>query len=116
MKSIQIYFLPLILSCFFGMKGFSQSSVNFNKNQKETISRTDSILINEYLTEKDYNKKHNVNKQNRVADSEIYYEDESNKEEEQKKNEKNSFLNEVAAEVIVEVVVNTLFIIAAIWH
>ena len=116
MKSIKTYLIPLVLIAFFSIKGLSQDTINKNNDEKEKISRTDSVLINEYFTEMDYNKKYKTIKQQKAIDSEIYYGDENDNEEVLKKEDNTRFLNKDTAEVIVEVVVNTLFIIVAIWH
>jgi len=116
MKSIKTYIVPLVLIAFFSAKGLSQNTINEKHNENNNISLADSILIYGYFTEKDYNKKYEVNKSTKTTSSEIYYDHESNSDKDSKDKENNSFLNEVATEVIVEVVVNTLFFIAAIWH
>ena len=111
MKSIKKYLLPLILIAFFSTQGFSQD--NSNEKEQEKISKTDSILVHTYFTEEDYNKKHGIEKDNQA----FYYSDEVyNEKEPEQHQEKDTVLGEVAAEIIVEVVVNTLFFIAAFWH
>jgi hypothetical protein len=115
MKSINTYLLQLILIAFFSTSAFSQRNNNIDKRQNE-ISKIDSVLINGYFTERDYNKKHNIKKHPKTSDSEIYYKDENVKKETRDDEEKNRFFKEVAAEVIVEGVVNILFIIATVWH
>jgi len=120
MKSIKIYLFPLILFVFFTGQAFSQNELNTNgkENNKinHTISETDSILIYGYFTEKDYNEIHGIKSEIKSNESEFYYGDENSKNDKERKRERDSFFGEVAAELIVEVVVNTLFVIAAFWH
>lgn len=121
MKSIKIYLLPIFLLTLFNTQVFSQDDFYHDKKEKQkfeqTDSRVDSIIVNEYFTEKDYNEKHNVADNKISKDSESYYEDEIySSEEVKRKRDRNNFFNEVAAEVVVEVLVNTLFIIATFWH
>jgi hypothetical protein len=111
MKTIKIYLLPLILVLLFASNGFSQNKVD--SVEKEKISKTDSILIHTYFTEEEYNKIHNIEK----PEQEFYYSDEAYNEKENKHHrEKDTIKGEIAAEIIVEVVVNTLFFIVAFWH
>ncbi len=120
MKSIKIYLLPLILFTFFSTQAFSQNDFYNDKKKKtkieQKISKTDSIIVNEYYTEKDYNELHSIKEIKINTNSEIYYDDEAYNEEERKHRERDGFLAEVAAEVIVEVVINAVFIIATIWQ
>ena len=121
MKSIKIYLLPIFLLTLFNTQVFSQDDFYNNKKEKQkleqTDSRADSIIVHEYFTEEDYNEKHNVANNKISNDSEPYYGDEIySSEEEKRRRERNNFFNEVAAEVVVEVIVNTLFIIATFWH
>jgi hypothetical protein len=115
MKSIKTYLIQLILIAFFSTSAFSQSNNSTDERQSE-ITKIDSVLVNGYFTESDYNKKHNVKKQSKTTELEIYYKDENKNKDARDGGEKDGFLKAVAAEVIVEVVVNTLFIIAAIWR
>ncbi len=120
MKSIKIYLLPLLLISFFSTQGFSQDDFYNNKNEKEKVEqktfKSDSLLVHGYFTERDYNEIYNVKEQHKNTHSEIYYGDEAYNEEELRRRERDNFFGEVAAEVIVEVVVNTLFILATCWH
>lgn len=114
MKSIKTYLLPLILITFFSSSVFSQSNTDTNSVEETKFSKIDSVLANGYMTEKEYDKKHKIKKHQKRANSDFYYGDEKTKEKDGE--EKDSVVNEIAVEVIVEVVINTLFIIAAIWH
>ncbi len=120
MKSIKIYLLPLVLFTFFSTSVFSQNDFYNAKKEEQKIvqkkSKTDSILVHGYFTEKDYNEMHGVEKSQKNVDTEFYYGDETTEEAERRKKERDSFLGEVAAEVIVEVMVNAVFVIAAFWH
>ena len=116
MKSIKIYLLPIILVTFFTTQGLSQNAINNGVNENEKISRTDSILVHGYFTEFDFNEINGISNSKENVDSEFYYGEETLKEEELRKRERDSFLNEVAAEVIVEVVVNAVFILATFWQ
>lgn len=120
MKSIKIYLLPLFLIAFFSTQVFSQDDFYNEKLGKDKaeqkVSKTDSIIGNEYFTEKDYNEIQGIKEYQKNINSEFYCDDEGYNKDEPKKRERDSFMNEVAAEVIVEVVVNTLFIIATFWH
>lgn len=120
MKSIKIYLLPLILIAFFSSPTFSQNDFYNSKKEKEQgkqkLSKTDSILVDGYFTEEDYNEIRGIKENKHTSSSEEYYKNKDYTEEERKKNERDHFLTEVAAEVIIEVVVNTLFILATFWH
>ncbi|MBL4593164.1 MAG: hypothetical protein JKX68_05015 [Flavobacteriales bacterium] len=118
MKSIKTYLLPLLLLTFFSTSVFAQNDFyNGEKEQEkieQKISTTDSILVYGYYTEIDYNEIHGIEKPKNNVDSEFYYGDEVRDKEKHRK--KDSFLSEVAAEVIVEVVINAVFILATFWH
>lgn len=120
MKSIKIYLLPLFLFIFFSIQVFSQDEFYNDKKETEkieqTISKTDSIIVYGYFTEKDYNEIHGIQKHTKNTDSELYYGDEIYNEEPRKGRRRDGFLAEVAAEVIVEVVINAVFIIATFWQ
>lgn len=120
MKSIKLYLLPFFLITFFSSVTFSQNDFYNDKkapNEKVlNIIEMDSIIANEYYTEKDFNEIHRINEPQKNNDQEFYYEDEVYHEEDRKARRRDSFLGEVAAEVVVEVVVNTLFILATFWQ
>lgn len=121
MKSIKAYLLLLFLPIFFSVQSFSQSS--FNENEKEEqkkefqFSKSDSLLAATYFTEKDYNEINGIEQLERAENTEGYYNDEVyNSEQPHKQKNRRSFWDAVAAEVIVEVMVNTVFIIATFWQ
>ena len=61
MKSIKTYLLLLFLLALFGVQAFSQTSSEkemYNKEYK--FSKTDSVLAETYLTERDYIDKHGL--------------------------------------------------------
>lgn len=116
MQSIKIYLLPLFLFTFFSTQGFSQDEFYNDKKEVEkteqTISKTDSIIVYGYFTEKDYNEIHGIQKHKKNTDAEFYYSDEIYNEEPRKGRRRNGFLAEVAAEVVI----NAVFIIATFWQ
>ena len=118
MESIKTYLLPLFLTICFSTPIFSQNDFNENineKNKEELIDlKTDSILVHTYFTERDYNEKYNIETVKHDNGSELYN-DEAYNDKEQRRKVRDDFFIEVAAEVIVEVVINAIFIIAAIW-
>jgi len=117
MKSIKIYLLALFFPIFFSSSVFSQNKISDDQAKVEQkLSETDSILVNTYFTEEDYNKIHKIEKAECLKISENYYGDEIYNEKVCTKTSRNTFLENVAIEVVVDVVVNTLFIIATFWH
>jgi len=120
MKSIKIYLLPFILLIVFCSPLYSQNDFYNDKTPQKSViqkaSKIDSVLIHGYFTEKDYNELRGIDNSQKKSESEIYYRDEVLTEEEQRKRERDGFFSEVAAEVIVEVVVHTVFILATFWQ
>ena len=120
MKSIKVYFLLLFFLTVFNSVAFSQNKTENKqvetKNIEQSLSKIDSILVNTYFTEADYNKIHKIKKVECVKISENYYGDEIYNEEGRGEKARDRFLENVAIEVVVDVVVNTLFIIATFWQ
>ena len=119
MESIKTYLLALFLSIFFSAPIFSQSNSVKHPEKKikvETIDdKTDSILVNTYFTEQDYNEQHDI-ELIYSEESEFYYGDEIYQNDNHPRRSQGDFWGEIAAEVVVEVVVNAVFIIATIWQ
>ncbi|PJA08686.1 MAG: hypothetical protein COX70_03100 [Flavobacteriales bacterium CG_4_10_14_0_2_um_filter_32_8] len=119
MNSIKIYLLSTLFLVFFNNLLFSQNDFYNDKKEEKNISSNkvtinDIDLIDEYTTEKDYNEIHHINK--------IQYNDDELLEEEIYSNQKNTktkkdtIAAEVVADVILNVFVNAVFIIATCWH
>ena len=120
MKSIKTYLLPLLLLVFFGAQSFSQ--INLKKetcNKERKFSKADSILVEYYLTESDYNEKYGidiacVDEIESLKDcgaDEIY-----NETPNHIRNSNNRFLNAGAVSFIVDVAIHTVFLIVAFWQ
>jgi hypothetical protein len=118
MKSIKPYLLSLFLLLFFSVPSFSQSDVDSSRGVKQqAFSKADSVLAASYLSEIDYNEINGINDLNEEAYSKPFYGDEIYNEEPIHKNKRrNHFWDSVAAELVVEVVVHTTFLIATFWH
>ena len=115
MKSIK-----LIVSLLFVFVSFNMSAQNdFYSDEKGKIEPVleqnvvDVYSLDEYSTEQDYNEKHNIE-----PSYEVYNEntEEIYSDEKQPKRRRNTFAGDVAAEVVVEVIINTVFIIATFWN
>ncbi len=118
MNSIKTYLLLMVLLLFVTVSSFGQSSLNNETSDKEEIqmSKTDSILVNCYYSEEEYNRIHEINQLECIESSEEVYEDEIYNDKKHKKRSMGSFLVDVPAELIVDVVANTLFFIAILWQ
>ena len=113
MKSIKIYLLPFLFVLISVGQVFSQS--NLKKERK--FSKADSALVETYLTEEDYNNLNEISEGNDQGEFKTHYGDEIYNEEPLPQNKrKNVFWNSDAAELVVDVFVNTVFLIAAFWH
>lgn len=107
MKTFKIYFL--VLFSFVFISGFyAQDEIYNEKPSREVVDttalNTDANNFDNYNTEQDYYAKKNNQK---------------NKKEEAKKKERkreNSVWSDIAAEIVVEVVINSIFIIASLWN
>ena len=113
MKSIKIYLLPYLFALISVGQVFSQS--NLKKERK--FSMADSVLVESYLTEEDYNRLNKVCETNESVAFKAHYGDEIYNEEPLPQNRrKNLFWSSDAVELVVDVFVNTMFLIAAFWN
>ena len=113
MNSIKTYLLPLIFLLFVTLSSFAQENAN---SVERKLSKTDSILVNCYFSEQDYNAQYNIEPSEVEVDDVRVYEDEIYENKETKKKVRSSFWDDVPAEFVVDVVLNTLFLIALIWQ
>ena len=113
MNSIKTYLLPLVLLLFTSFSLFAQTDL---RPTEEKLSKTDSILVNCYFTEQDYKDKHHVQNYEVEELEEVTYEDELYNNKVHKKRGNNTFWENVPAELVVDVVVNTLFFVALLWQ
>ena len=118
MNLIKTYLLPLILLFSFSTAAYTQST-SCSDGQEEKVglmTTTDSILINCYYTEKEYNRIQKINQDETAEDYEYMYEDEIYSDKKYKKRGRNTFRWDIPAELVVDVVMNTLFFIAILWQ
>lgn len=118
MNSIKTNLLLLFLLFLFNASAFAQSDSN-NVDHKEYNQQnleTDSVLNNCYFTEKEYNRIHKLKTCGRVDDSEYMYEDEIYTGKKHKKRGRDTFLDDVPVDLVVDVVLNTLFFVAILWQ
>ncbi len=118
MNAIKTYLLALFLALFFIFPTFAQSNFDDNKfiKQEQQLSKIDSILINCYFTEKEYNRIHGIKQSKPFDDEVLMYEDEIYNGKKYKKTGRDNLLNDIPVEVVVDVVLNTLFFIAVLWQ
>jgi len=118
MTSIKTYLLPLFLLLFLSISAFSQSTlVRGTVVQHQRFSKADSVLAATYLTEREYNELNGVGDMSETACSKPFYGDEIyNEEPVRSTKRRNHFWDAVAVELVVEVLVNTTFLIATLWH
>tara|TARA_B100000809_G_C15128728_1_gene527415 strand:- start:840 stop:1202 length:363 start_codon:yes stop_codon:yes gene_type:complete len=120
MKSIKTYLLLLFLLVIFDVEAFSQiNSEKETYNGVYKFSKTDSMLVESYLTESDYNDKHGVKavsvSEGRVPNN--FYSDEIyNETPSQSSNSKNRFLDAGAINFIVDVAIHTVFLMTVFWQ
>jgi hypothetical protein len=117
MNAIKTYLLLFLLLLFIAPT-FAQSNfeVNESENQELQLSKTDSILVNCYFTEKEYNRIHGINQLETVDNSENTYQDEIYNGKKNKKKGGDTFLSEIPIEMMVDVMLNTLFFVAILWN
>lgn len=117
MKTILPYLTCLFL--VFGLSSQLWAQTEIKPDPKKALSKaqqtaqTDSILVNVYLTEADYNEKHHI--KNKTITRDVYG-DEFYAEEKMDHYQDDAFLNDVATEVIIEVIVNAFIIVATFWQ
>ncbi len=117
MNSIKTYLLPLFFLLFMSVSSIAQSSIGDKRSEEQKLSTIDSVLINTYFTEKDYNELHNIKVDNRRTSENDYYADEIYNEEPHPKHKvKGSFWDTVAVDIAVDVVVNSIYLIAVFWQ
>lgn len=118
MKSIKTYLLPLFILAIFSAQAFSQGIItNDSLSNQKVFSKADSVLAESYLTEIDYNELKGDGNLNVSVHNKTYYGDEIYNEEPIKKSKRRNFIwDSATAELVVDVVVNTVFLIAAFWH
>ena len=118
MNFIKTYLLPILLLVFFSGQAIAQAELRKDSLINEQVfSKADTILANTYMSERDYNERYGINYLNEDTYDETFYGDEIYNEEPLRKNRrKNHFWDAVAVEIVAEMVVNTVFIIAAFWH
>ncbi len=130
MNSIKIYLLPILFLLSINQHLFSQNDFyNESKEPEKTTQNTtivDIDLIDEYTTEQDYNELHQINNtpdniesdyfdEDVVYDDEVY-EDEIYMEQKNQKRRKNTVAGEIAADILLDVFINAVFIITSCWH
>ncbi len=115
MKAFKILLFSLFLIAFANVNAQDEF---YNDEKKEVEVKIEQkvtdISLDEYTTEEDYNEKNSI-----ITSYEVYeWEDDTEiyEDEKQPKRRRNTIAGEVIAEVIVEVFINTAFIIAAFWH
>ena len=118
MNLIKTYLLPLCLLLFFTVSSLAQSDSNYisSDSAKVEMSKTDSVLVNCYFSEKEYNRIHGIDRAERIDGSEEVYEDEIYNGKKEQKKRRSNFWDNVPAELVVDVVVNTLFFVAILWQ
>ena len=118
MNSIKTYLLTVLLLLIFGVSAFSQNTTDDKAKDGEVVemSKTDSVLVNCYHTEQEYNRIHGINQSEKTEDPEYIYEDEIYSDEKHRKRSRNTFWDNVPAELVVDVVVNAFFFIAILWQ
>ncbi|MGB0881591.1 MAG: hypothetical protein ACPGSO_01470 [Vicingaceae bacterium] len=120
MNSIKIYLLPLILLVVLSSPLLAQTSLEEDSFKNEQhFTKMDSVLIETYLTEQDFKDQRTLMGGERIEASffKDYCADEIYNEEPYHKNStKSRFWDNVAIDVAVDIVVNSIFLIAAFWQ
>lgn len=115
MKSIKLLAFLLFMFVSFNMAA-QNDFYNDKKEKNEVVFEQNAVDINnidEYNTEQDFNEKYNIEPSYEVYDEhteEIY------SDEKQPKQRRSTLAGEIAAEIVVEVIINTVFIIATCWN
>ncbi|MDF1672797.1 MAG: hypothetical protein P1U41_04790 [Vicingaceae bacterium] len=116
MKSIKLLLSSVLIFIAIGANAQDDFYNNKSKKKKEIteVVKDSVVSINDYSTEQDFNEKNKIETSYEVYDPEVeeIYEDENKT----RKRRRNTFAAEVAAEVFVEVLINTVFIIATFWN
>lgn len=120
MKSIKIYLLPLILLIVLSSSSLAQSSLKKDSLKREKVfSKADSVLVEGYVTELDFIEQNYTEDNVEIGECNTrnYYGDEIYNEEPLPSRKRNApFWDAVAVEVVADVIVNAVFIIAAFWQ
>jgi len=116
MKSIKLYLFLALLFIFPVTKVFTQNIHKQEPREKDNSSKIDSILVHGYFTEKDYNELYGIKLLKENKKSIVCYNDEIYSKKNNSEKDKDTIIRDTNAEIIVELVINTLFIIAAFWH
>jgi len=119
MTSIKTYLLLLFLVALFGSQAFSQS--NFEKEisvQEHKFSKADSVLIETYLTERDYIEKHGIEAVNVCMTGSVggVVTDEIYNDTPRDNNTKNRHLDDGALGVLIDVAIHTLLFMTLFWQ
>ncbi len=116
MKSIKLLLSTVLIFITIGANAQDDFYNNKSKKKKEKteVVRDSVVSINDYSTEQDFNEMNKIETSYELYDPEVeeIYEDENKS----RKRKRNTFAAEVAAEVVVEVLINTVFIIATFWN
>jgi hypothetical protein len=113
MNSIKTYLLPLLFLLFGSLASFAQTD---SSTVIKKLSKTDSILVNCYFSEQDYNAIYEIENFEEEEFADQKYSDEIYSDQEHKKRRGNTFWENVPAELVVDVLVNTIFLVALLWQ
>ena len=119
MQSIKLI-LPILF--FFTVGGvFGQDEIypdNKKKEKKEEVTQGQStdekVDLDAYSTEMDYNQANRSYRNQNNNDD--YWEEEIYQDEDERRRSRDNGSGELVAQIVFEVVVNSLFIIATFWH
>lgn len=102
----------------FCMPTIAHDITNENVEEKEQLLllEADSVLENCYYTEKAYNRLHGISSDETICDSQCTYEDEIYSGKKYRKRTGNIFFRDIPAELVVDVVLNTLFFVSVLWE
>jgi hypothetical protein len=119
MNSIKIYLLSFLSILLCSSPLYSQNNSNNDKELDKKVEKVEIIdiyNIDGYTTEREYNKIHNINKNQNIDSAEALYEDEIYDDEKVRNRNRNSIAGEIVTEIFVDVFINLAFIIATCWH
>ena len=114
--------LPLFFLFIFNASAFSQTAKTPNNQEQQTFSKADSLIAASYFTEQDFNELNGITTSNETSfndnseGDEIYNNTNHHHESTSKHQRRNRFWEAVAADIIIDVVVNTVFVITAFWN
>jgi hypothetical protein len=117
MKTFKRYFFAAFF--LLSISGLYAQDEIYNEKPKEKITDTNKTTVSvpdfdEYFTEKDFyvNERENNKHENQIEEEVIFTEEES---EDKRERRGNGVAVQIAAEIVVEVFVNALFVIATFW-